>query len=118
MIVATGGFTHFDNAKQLARFIGICPTYYQSGSSLNVRGGINRNGDSGLRSMLYVASWSAIRYNAACRELYHRLRSGGKPSKVALIAVANKLVRQAFAIATTDGIYIDGFCSSQPIKTT
>jgi transposase len=112
LIVSTGGFTYFDNAKQLSRFIGICPTYYQSGTSVNIKGRINRNGDTSLRSLLYVASWTAIRYNSACRECYLRLKANGKPSKVALISVANKLVRQAFAIATADSSYIDGFCSS------
>jgi len=112
LIVATGGFSHFDNAKQLSRFIGICPTCYQSGSSINIKGGINRNGDASLRSLLYIASWSAIRYNAACRECYLRLKTNGKPSKIALIAVANKLIRQAFAIVTTDAMYIDGYGSN------
>jgi transposase len=116
LIVSTGGFTYFDNAKQLSRFIGICPTYYQSGTSINIKGGINRNGDANLRSMLYVAAWSAIRYNSACRELYIRLKANGKPSKVALIAVANKLIRQAFAIVTSDSYYINGFCSSLKMK--
>ena len=113
LILTTGGFTYFDNAKQLSRFIGICPTYRQSGTSLNIKGHINRNGDEHLRSLLYVASWSALRSNTACRECYLRLKANGKPSKVALIAVANKLVRQAFAIATTDSTYIDGFISTK-----
>ena len=45
LILTTGGFTYFDNAKQLSRFIGICPTYQQSGTSVNIKGHINRNGD-------------------------------------------------------------------------
>ena len=113
LILTTGGFTYFDNAKQLSRFIGICPTYQQSGTSVNIKGHINRNGDEHLRSLLYVASWIALRYNASCRECYLRLKANGKPSKVALIAVANKLVRQAFAIATTDSTYTDGFISTK-----
>jgi len=115
LIVASGGFTHFDNAKQLSRFIGICPTYYQSGTSLNIKGGINRNGDANLRSLLYVASWSAIQHNAACKEMYLRLKANGKPSKVALIAVANKLVKQAFAVVSKNVCYIDGYCSTKPV---
>lgn len=113
LILTTGGFTYFDNAKQLSRFIGICPTYQQSGTSINIKGHINRNGDEHLRSLLYVSSWTALRYNTACRECYLRLKANGKPSKVALIAVANKLIRQAFAIATTDSTYIDGFISAK-----
>lgn len=113
LIISTGGFTLFENAKQLSRYIGICPTYQQSGTSINVKGTINRNGDADLRSLLYIASWSAIRYNQACRESYQRLKAKGKPSKVALIAVANKLVRQAFAICKAETVYLDGY-NSQP----
>lgn len=113
LIISTAGFTQFENPKQLSRYIGICPTYQQSGTSINIKGTINRNGDSDLRSLLYIASWSAIRYNQACRETYQRLKAKGKPSKVALIAVANKLVRQAFAICKAESIYIDGYISKQ-----
>jgi len=109
LIISTGGFTQFENAKQLSRYIGICPSYQQSGSSINIKGTINRNGDSDLRSLLYVASWSAIRYNQACKESYQRLKAKGKPSKVALIAVANKLVRQAFAICKTESFYVNEY---------
>lgn len=114
LIIATGGFTHFSNAKQLSRYIGICPTICQSGSSINVHGGINRNGDTSLRSLLYISSWSAIRYNTSCKKLYERMRSKGKPGKVALVAVSNKIVRQCFAVATSGRPYIDGFVSTKP----
>lgn len=111
LIISTGGFSQFQNSKQLSRYIGICPTYQQSGTSINIKGSISRNGNSQLRSLLYIASWSAIRYNAACKETYERLKAKGKPSKVALIAVANKLVRQAFAICTAETTYVDGYVS-------
>lgn len=114
LIIATGGFTYFDNAKQLSRYIGICPTIEQSGSSINIRGHINRNGDENLRSMLYVAAWSASQHNKACKECYQRLRQRGKSGKLAMVAVANKLVRQAFAVATSNTSYIAGFVSTKP----
>ena len=115
LIVATGGFSYFDNAKQISRFIGICPTYQQSGTSVHIKGGINRNGDVSLRSLLYAASWSALRGNTTCKECYTRL-SQRKPSKVALITVANKLVRQAFAVIKSDSPYVDGFVSTRQTK--
>lgn len=114
LIIATGGFTYFDNAKQLSRFAGICPTIERSGTSINIRGHINRNGDENLRSMLYVAAWSASRHNKACRECYQRLRSNGKSGKLAMIAVANKLIRQAFAVVKSNSSYIDGYISTKP----
>lgn len=105
LIIAIGGFTYFDNAQQLSRYIGICPTIEQSGTSINIRRHINRNGDENLRSLLYVAAWSASQHNQACKECYQRLRNRGKSDKLSMIAVANKLVRQAFAIVTSNSLY-------------
>ena len=115
LIIATGGFTQFQNAKQFSRYMGICPQIMQSGTSLNIRGHINRNGDSSIRSQLYVCSWTAIRYNSECKSCYERLRRNGKPKKVALIAVCNKLIRQCFAVVNSNMSYVDGFVSSKPL---
>ena len=112
LILATGGFTYFSNAKQISRFLGLCPTYQQSGTSVNFKGHINRNGDTHLRSQMYVAAFASIRCNAACRETYERLRARGKSGKLAVVAVANKLIRQAFSVVTNNQPYIDGFVSS------
>ena len=90
--------TYFDNAKQLTRYLGLSPTYQQSGTSVNLKGHINRNGDSYLRSQLYVAAFSSLRCNTECKACFDRLRANGKSGKVAVVAVANKLVRQAFAV--------------------
>ena len=112
LIVATGGFTYFSNAKQISRYLGLCPTYQQSGTSVKVKGHINRNGDPHLRGQLYVAALVCIRYNKACKDTYENLRAKGKSAKVALIAIANKLIRQAFAVVTKNQPYVDGFVSS------
>ena len=114
LIVATGGFTYFDNAKQLTRYLGLSPTYQLSGTSVHVKGHLNRNGDPGLRSQLYVAAFSSLRCNTECKACFDRLRSNGKPGKVAVIAVANKLIRQAFAVVTQGKPYVDGFKSAKP----
>ena len=112
LITATGGFTYFSSAKQISRFLGLCPTYQQSGTSVNVKGHINRNGDPYLRSQLYIAAVSSIVCNSACRDTYMRLRERGKSGKAAIIAVANKLIRQAYAVVTNNQSYIDGYVSS------
>ena len=112
LIIATGGFTYFSSAKQISRFLGLCPTYQQSGTSVNVKGHINRNGDTYLRSQLYVAAVSSTACNSACRETFVKMKERGKAGKVAIIAVANKLIRQAFAVVTNNRPYVDGYVSS------
>ena len=114
LIVATGGFAYFSNSKQISRFLGLCPTYQQSGTSINVKGHINRNGDTYLRSQLYIAAVSSIKFNAACKETFERLKAKGKSGKVAVIAVANKLIRQAFAVVANNRPYVDGYVSALP----
>ena len=45
-----------------------------------------------------MCSLSTKKDNAACRTLHDRLVAKGKNGKMALIAVCNKLLEQAFAI--------------------
>jgi hypothetical protein len=66
-------------------------------------------GMSTVRKMLYVCALSAKKHNRACRELYDRLVQHGKSKKLALIAVANKLLKQAFAIIKNKSVYVDNF---------
>jgi len=94
-----GDFSGFSDSKKAAAFAGICPKVCKSGSSVDKRGSISKKGNSMLRTLFYMAALSASRCNDACQEVYLRLRQTGKPAKVALIAVANKLLRQAMALA-------------------
>lgn len=59
-----------------------------------------------------MASLSAIRYNKSCRECYQRLKAAGKVTNVALMAVVNKLLRQAYAVVTFNEDYDPNY---QPI---
>ncbi|MGK0255314.1 MAG: transposase [Mariniflexile sp.] len=56
-------------------------------------------GNKKLRNLLFICSFSACKHNKACREIYARIVNKDKSKKLALIAVSNKLLKQAFAIA-------------------
>lgn len=88
---------HFSRGKEVASFLGLAPQISQSGKDKG-KAWLSKKGNGYLRRLLYLAALSASRSNAQCRELYQRLLAKGKPKKVALIAVANKLLRQAFAV--------------------
>lgn len=45
-----------------------------------------------LRSALYLAAMTAARANPAFRDLFERFKANGKPAKVALLAIARKLL--------------------------
>lgn len=105
LIVLTDCFKKFDNHKQVSAYIGISPRIIESGTSVKGKARICKMGMSRLRALLYLCAWSAKRCNKACKELYDRLVAKGKSKRLALIAVANKLVKQAFAIIRNKSVY-------------
>ena len=105
LIVITDGFTKFETAAQLCSYVGITPTIRQSGSSVRGRSSISKVGNKKLRNLLFLCSFSACKHNKSCREIYERIVNKGKSKKLALIAVANKLLKQAFAIAKSGNPY-------------
>ena len=109
LIVLSGGFERFGDCRKLSSYIGICPRLFESGTSVKGKARICKMGMSRIRAMLYICAWSAKRYNKACKELYERLIANGKAKKLALIAVANKLLKQAFAIATQKTKYNENY---------
>ena len=58
-----------------------------------------------------MCSFNAYKYNKACKALYQRLVAKGKSKKLALIAVCNKLLKQAFAIVKSGLPYDENFVS-------
>lgn len=102
LIIVTDGFRRFEDVKALCAYIGVSPTTFRSGSSVNGKGGIAKLGQGRMRQLLYLCSWTAKTCNPACRALHTRLKALGKPPKVINIAIAHKLLRQAFAVATTN----------------
>ncbi len=59
-----------------------------------------------------MCSFNTSKFNKACRELYGRIVAKGKSKKLALIAVCNKLLKQAFAIAKSGLIYDETYRST------
>jgi transposase len=85
------------NRHQAASIAGLAPHPQQSGisrSNDHIKGG-----RACVRTALYMAAISAIRCNPSFRAFYQRLVQEGKPRKVAIVAVARKLVVLANAIA-------------------
>lgn len=106
LLDATGGIHHFKHARQLSKFTGLAPCSHTSGRSVRKKGRISKKGNGELRACLYMAARSAKKYNLACKDLYDRLRQVGKPHKQAMVAVMNKLVKQAFGVVNS-GVSFD-----------
>lgn len=111
LIIKTNGFERVENYRQLISMAGTSPREYSSGSSIRGKVKISKFGSKDLRKALYLSSMSAIRYNPQCKALFERMKCRGKNGKVALIAVSNKLLKQAFAIAKSGATYMPDYRS-------
>jgi transposase len=76
--------------KQASALAGLAPFAQDSGPRKGARH--IRGGRQYLRGALYMAALSAARFNPDLAAFKQRLRDNGKPPKVALIAVARKLI--------------------------
>ena len=106
LIVLTHGFEKFETSRQLISFFGLNPIIRQSGSSIRGKSRISKTGDNHIRNLLFMCAFTACEHNKSCREIYQRITAKGKSKKLALIAVANKLLKQSLAIAKS-GLYYD-----------
>ena len=111
LLVLTNGFTNFENASQLCCYAGITPIIRESGSSVRGKSRISKMGNPKLRNLLFMCSFTACKHNKACREIYQRIIAKGKSKKLALIAVCNKLLKQAFAVVKSGLPYDENFVS-------
>ncbi|EDM42841.1 IS110 family transposase [unidentified eubacterium SCB49] len=112
LVVLTDGFERFTSGSELCSYAGLTPVIRKSGSSVNGRSRISKIGNQKLRNLLFMCSFNACKYNQACKALYDRLVAKGKSKKLALIAVCNKLLKQAFAIAKSGLTYDNNYRST------
>lgn len=80
------------NQKQIVSLTGLDPVIKESGTSLNSKPKISKSGSRLYRGVLFMATMVSINYNKQMRAFYDRLKSNGKHSTVAQIAVMRKLV--------------------------
>ena len=99
------------NSKRLTAFFGLEIREMESGSSVWSKPRITKFGNPRVRNMLYMAALVAIRHNTKMSDFYLRLVNKGKPKKLALIAVARKLLVIACAILNSQKPYEENYIS-------
>ncbi len=82
--------------KQIAALVGLAPYAKDSGRKNGQR--FIRAGRHAPRTALYLAAMNASRFHPELKVFYERLRAAGKPPKLALVAVARKLLTSINAI--------------------
>lgn len=88
------------NRQEIAALVGIAPFTRESGTYRGRRS--IAGGRAPVRATLYMAVIAAVRCNPVIRRVYKRLRSIGKPTKVALVACMRKLLTVLNRMAQTN----------------
>ena len=91
------------NRREIAALVGLAPFNNDSGKRRGLRS--IRGGRAEVRSMLYMATVTAVRCNPQIQRVYRRLVAGGKLKKVALIACARKLLTILNAMVRTNSAW-------------
>ena len=83
--------------REIASLVGVAPFARDSGTLRGTRR--IRGGRASVRTVLYLAALTASRFNPVMAKTYERLLQTGKPRKLALVAIARKLLVALNAIA-------------------
>jgi len=87
-------------ANAMTAQAGLAPRHHRSGSSVEKKQRIDKQGDRRLRKALYMPALVGSRHNPTLKKLYRRLCDNGKLKKVALTACMRKLLLIVRAVLT------------------
>lgn len=96
--------------KEIVALVGLAPYCKDSGKKTGRS--VIFGGRTLIRSTLYMATLSAVRYNQPIREFYLRLVARGKLKKVALVACMRKLLTILNSMAKTESKWNPDFAKT------
>jgi transposase len=106
LIYHTGNFTRFKSWRAFSSYCGTAPFEYRSGTSIHRRKQCHYLGDRKMKSLLSMASVSAIQHDSELRLYYKRKLAEGKDKMLAINNVRNKLIARAFAVVKRGTPYV------------
>lgn len=99
--------------RDISALVGVAPISRDSGQFRGQRH--IAGGRADVRTVLYMASISAIRCNPVIKAFYQRLREKGKPAKVALVACMRKLITILNTMIKTNTKWQEHQCPNNPV---
>jgi len=106
LIYHTGNFTRFASWRAFSSYCGTAPFEHRSGTSIHRRKQCHYLGDRKMKSLLSMASVSAIQHDSELRLYYKRKLAEGKDKMLAINNVRNKLIARAFAVVKRGTPYV------------
>jgi len=97
LIIHTQNFTCFENWRKFAAYCGTVPYPYQSGTSIKGKTRVHPASDKRMKSLLTMASISALRVDPELKLYYKRRTEEGKPKMSVINMIRNKMLARIFA---------------------
>lgn len=109
LLLATKGFKNFKSWRKFACYCGIVPFEYSSGSSIRGKSRVSHFADKKMKSILHMASLSAIRHDAEIKTYYERKKQEGKHSLLVINNVKCKIISRAFAVISRNTPFVNTY---------
>jgi transposase len=115
-LVMTNGFQNemATNPKKASANLGICPLMHQSGTSVYKKPKSTKNGPKRMRKLLHLAARSNTVHNSSFCTYAAIKIAQGKPSRIIMNNISNKLLKIMCAIVRTGEPYVDNYVSKHP----
>jgi transposase len=101
--------------RVLAAFIGISPIQHESGTSVYSGPTSRHYGPPAIRKLLYLAACSVRTHRKEFTHYFLRKTAEGKPGKLVLNNIQNKLLKIACAVVTSQKPFIPNYVSVNPL---
>lgn len=98
VLAELGDVQRFDNVKQVVAFAGLDASVFDSGEFHGTRQHISKRGSPHLRRALYLAALTAVRSDPELMAYFQHKQAEGKAFRVALVAVARKLLARIYVV--------------------
>ena len=116
MIAYIDDIRRFARTNQVSSYFGLVPSQ-DSSAGVNRLGHITKKGPGTARKLLIEAAWQAKRLSPTLRAFFDRICGGKKDRrKIALVAVAHKLVRVIAAMLRSGEAWRESVIESKPMN--
>jgi len=98
ILAQTPDLSSFENARQLAAYVGLTPCHKTSGTSVKGKTRLSKMGPSSLRKALYFPAIVAKKHNPILKVFAQKLAKTGKHTMVIIGAIMRKLLHIVFGV--------------------
>ena len=112
LVATMGEAGSFKSGREFAAFIGLVPRQSGTGGKVKLLG-ISKRGDTYLRTLV-IHGARAVMFRASDKNAWSESLLQRRPTNVAVVAMANKMARTAWAILAHGRAYQKGYVSQVP----